>query len=140
MRWSRIMDSLLPEHRGRTGHGRPGARAAGPGCGGTASYRVRWGREEARSTENDRTARATCGRTERKVPCPGMYPAPRPVAKQFRAVSRAVILGPLPLQELHRAAQLVQAVHAVLDRHPAGEADFREGAEDGVVIVEALAR
>src|SRR5437016_2251899 len=99
------MDSLLPEHRGRTVAARPRRRKRGRA--GVPGYGVVPGAEEtrgARLTENDRTARAPCGRTERQLPCLGMYPPPRPVANQFRALSGAVMLGALPLQELDRAA------------------------------------
>ena len=56
-----------------------------------------------------------------------------------RAAGSPVILRPLGLQEFDRAAQFVQAVHAVLDGDPAGEVDAPENPEDRVVIVEPLA-
>src|SRR5690606_27587007 len=46
-----------------------------------------------------------------------------------------VVAVPHPLQELHRPAQLVEAVHPVLDGDPAGEIDAPEDAEDRVVVV-----
>ena len=56
-----------------------------------------------------------------------------------RAASDAVVYGALLLQEGDRAGHLVEAVDAVLDRDPAVEADAGEDAEDGVVVVQALA-
>src|SRR4051812_16673610 len=52
----------------------------------------------------------------------------------------AEVLGALLLEERDRAGHLVEAVDAVLDRDPAGEAGAGEDAEDGVVVVQAASR
>jgi len=48
-------------------------------------------------------------------------------------------LGGLALEEVGAAAELVDAVDAVLDADPAVEADVLKLGEDGVVVVKALA-
>src|SRR5277367_3754300 len=49
------------------------------------------------------------------------------------------ILLHLPAQKGHALAQLLHAVNAVFDADPAVEADSRQRAENGVVVVQALA-
>src|SRR5688572_11252795 len=52
---------------------------------------------------------------------------------------RTVILFSLLLQKLGRARDLLETIHAVLDRDPAAIAHTGEDAEDRVVVVHAFA-
>ena len=52
----------------------------------------------------------------------------------------AEILRALGLQEFHRAAHLLEPVHAVFDRDPPAIAHLGQDRKNGVVIVEPLAR
>ena len=125
------------DHRdagGRRGLGRGRASSGGSTC----AQRCRDNSEAVIATKTSATAAnaaVAIQESGRRV----TRTAGRHAGRGHRARSDAVVYGALLLQEGDRAGHLVEAVHAVLERDPAGEADAGEDAEDGVVVVEALA-